>query len=52
MDFTTVNFNETIFLFGGYQGAVSDTVWTMNNDTFEFNKVVILYEKDAKSSYN
>ena len=39
MDFTTVNFNETVFLFGGYQEAVSDQVWTMNNDTFEFYKV-------------
>lgn len=39
MDFTSVNFKGTVFLFGGYQDAVAETVWTMNNETFEFNKV-------------
>ena len=39
MDFTSVNFKGTVFLFGGYQAAVSEAVWTMNNETFEFFKV-------------
>ena len=39
MDFTSVNFKGTVFLFGGYQEAVSEAVWTMNNETFEFFKV-------------
>ena len=40
MDFTSVNFKGTVFLFGGYQAAVSEAVWTMKNETFEFHKVV------------
>ena len=39
MDFTTVKFKGTVFLFGGFQEAVSEAIWTMNNETFEFFKV-------------